>query len=93
MAGMRIPVLESGLVSQRVISEEIEKIQAGAQDGAAVRREVQPRLCLAGRCAGLDLLDLLADDPLADQAGLEDGNAHASHATSRYPGTSTLDFH
>ena len=42
MAGMSIPVLESGLVSQRVISEEIEKIQAGAQDG-----QTQPRLDFA----------------------------------------------
>jgi hypothetical protein len=63
-----------------------------AQDRAAVRREVQPRLRLAGRRVGLDLLDLLADDPLAHQAGLEDGNAHASHATRRHPGKSTLDF-
>ena len=36
---MSIPVLESGLVSQRVISEEIEKIHAGAAPG-----ETQPRL-------------------------------------------------
>jgi protocatechuate 3,4-dioxygenase, beta subunit len=39
---MSIPVLESGLVSQRVISEEIEKIQAGAAAG-----ETQPRLDFA----------------------------------------------
>jgi hypothetical protein len=61
-------------------------------DCAAVWRKVQLRLRLAGRRVGLDLLDLLADDPLAHQAGLEDGNAHANHATSRHPGTSTLDF-
>jgi protocatechuate 3,4-dioxygenase beta subunit len=39
---MSIPVLESGLVSQRVISEEIEKIQAGAAAG-----QTQPRLDFA----------------------------------------------
>ena len=36
---MSIPVLEPGLVSQRVISEEIEKVQAGAAAG-----QTQPRL-------------------------------------------------
>ena len=39
---MSIPVLESGLVSQRVISEEIEKIHASARAG-----ETQPRLDFA----------------------------------------------
>jgi protocatechuate 3,4-dioxygenase, beta subunit len=39
---MSIPVLESGLVSQRVISEEIEKIQADAAAG-----QTQPRLDFA----------------------------------------------
>jgi len=39
---MSIRVLESGLVSQRVISEEIGKIQAGAAAG-----ETQPRLDFA----------------------------------------------
>jgi protocatechuate 3,4-dioxygenase beta subunit len=39
---MSIPVLESGLVSQRVISDEIEKIQAGAVAG-----QTQPRLDFA----------------------------------------------
>ena len=42
MAGMRIPVLESGLVSQLLISEEIEKIHADALAG-----ETQPRLDFA----------------------------------------------
>jgi len=42
VAAMNTPVLESGLVSQRVISEEIEKIQAGAAAGQA-----QPRLDFA----------------------------------------------
>jgi len=36
---MSIPVLETGLVSQRVISEEIGKIHAGA-----AASETQPRL-------------------------------------------------
>jgi protocatechuate 3,4-dioxygenase beta subunit len=39
---MNIPVLESGLVSQRVISEEIEKIHAGVAAGAT-----QPQLDFA----------------------------------------------
>ena len=46
-------------------------------DGTAVRREVQSRLGLAERRAGVDLRDLLADDTLAYQAGFDGRNAHA----------------
>ncbi len=50
---------------------------------AAVRREIQPRLDFADLGVGVDLPDLLADDPLAHQLVLLGRNAHVHNARSR----------
>ena len=55
---MSIPVLESGLVSQRVISDEIEKIQAGAAAG-----QTQPRLDFAPIVQADEIVPVGALDP------------------------------